>query len=292
MTERSAIDQLATVVVHHRRYPDVLTTIDALLAQGCDPRAFVVVDNSEDDELYERLAAGLPEDIMLIGVANEGYGPAVNAGLRQLREVDAARDRGLVLVSTHEALPGPEAVERLVQTLERDPSLAAAGPALVMSTAEGLTTWSLGGRLTRFLREPRHHGAGLPPEAIDGRPPRRCDWLDGAFCVYRRQALPVDPFRPDFFMYFEETELHTRLRRSGMTLACVPSAVVEQSSGGAPAFLLARNLQIFQRLHGRLVHRLLTVPAVISRKVVRRIMRGGPPGEIRDLLRGWRSAWR
>jgi GT2 family glycosyltransferase len=292
VTPAARLDQLATVVVHHRRYPGVLETIRALIEQGCDPRAFVVVDNSEDPEVLAQLRDGLPANVTLIDTPNRGYGPAVNVALDALDRLDAARDRAFVLVSTHEALPRPGAVARLVEALERDAGLAVAGPALVMETPHGLATWSLGGRLTPRLNEPRHRGEGTAPAAIESEPTRDCEWLDGAFCLYRRAALPPAPFSPDFFMYFEETELHARLRAAGHRLACVPAAVVEQSSGGAPPFLLARNLQLFQRRHGTRLHRLVTVPAVIARKAIRRRVRGGPPDEIGELLRGWYSGRR
>ena len=76
-------------------------------------------------------------------------------------------------------------------------------------------------------------------------------WLDGAFCLYRADLLRAMPFRTDFFLYFEETELHTRIRKAGYGVAWVPTASVEQSSTGVPPRLLGRNLQKYQHLHAR-----------------------------------------
>jgi GT2 family glycosyltransferase len=91
----------------------------------------------------------------------------------------------------------------------------------------------------------------------------------------------------EFFLYVEEVELHTRMRKAGWRILWVPAAMATQDSAGAPPFYLARNVQWFQRLHGNRAQQMLTVPAIIARRWLRRLIRGGPANEMRGLVEGW-----
>src|SRR6185503_16489141 len=55
----------------------------------------------------------------------------------------------------------------------------------------------------------------------------RADWLAGCFLLLRSDALKdVGGFDEAFFLYSEEVDLCTRLRRSGRRVAYLPSLTV------------------------------------------------------------------
>jgi N-acetylglucosaminyl-diphospho-decaprenol L-rhamnosyltransferase len=286
---------LGVVVIHHKNFPRILETVEALRREGCFDANILVVDNSEAPDLFARLTAALPATINTTSIANEGYGAAANHGIAVLRE----RDPGLefVLISTHEALPEPGAVGQLLMAIESDDRLGVVGPTLVHEVDGQRRVWSKGGYLTAALHEPRHVGAGdASPEAeaegADVGVTRR-SWVDGAFCLYRTAVFEALAFRTDFFLYFEETDLHARMVRQGYEIACVTAAVVEQQSDGIPPRLLGRNLQLFESAHGRWYHRAFTVPAIAARRAARKALRrDGPPHEVRLILQGWWEAVR
>jgi GT2 family glycosyltransferase len=283
---------IGAVVVHHANYPTVLGTINRIIEQGIPSDRLVVVDNSEDATLVNELRRSLPNGTTLEVIENKGYGQAANYGTASLLKTNPLLD--YILVSSHETVPAPGAIMALQHALEADPSLGVVGPTL-MSGAQNpgpRVYWSHGGILTRFLNEPRHV-AYLSPvgETLAGPVVRRA-WLDGAFCLYRTAPLSAMQFRDDFFLYFEETELHTRMRKHGYTVGWVPDASVEQTSNGVPPFLLGKNLQLFQRLHGTTMQRICSVPAVIVRRSARRLLGRGKHGEVGEIVRGWISALR
>lgn len=280
------MSRTGAIVVHHRNFPMVLRTIH-LLAESIPPSCLIVVDNSDDPDMLALLRQELPNTIAIHAVPNRGYGAAVNFGADILLAGEPNLD--YILVSTHETVPAKDAIILLQQALDDDPTLAVAGPSLVTREGGCSVYWSHGGRLSRFLNEPRHVAPGVPVTTpLTGEVERRA-WVDGAFCLYRAVVLAHTRFREDFFLYFEETELHTRLRRNGHQIGWVPAAIVEQSSDGIPPYLLARNLQRFQTLHGSLFQRALTVPIVILRRAIKKIARYDSKSEIGDLLRGWRD---
>lgn len=287
MTQRSdsQVDDVAAVVVHHRHFPGVLDTIRSLIDQGIATTSIVVVDNS-GDAVASRLSAALPDGCDFLEVENRGYGHAVNAAIDRIAHWPAPP--AYLLTSTHETLPEPGSIPALVAALAADATVAAAGPSLTTLSDGQKIYWSHGGYCTSWLNIPRHVGNGDPVgEPLTGNAVRR-DWVDGAFVMYRWSVLRDLGFREDFFLYFEETELHARLRKAGHAVVWVPGATVMQSTGGVPAYLQARNLQRYQRLHGNRWQQLLAVPV----SGLRRALRSGINATsevVREYIRGWRD---
>ena len=232
---------LSCIVVHFQSpgtLPATLTALDAAHVPGAST---VVVDNSLSDSDSEAArATAQSAGCLFIRVDNRGYAAAANSGL-QFLEARGLRTE-LVLLSTHESLPEPDAVERLIAAFESDPAIAVAGPLLFNSGPVGREVWSAGGRLSRVLKRPRHY-----TEELDGQSaPVDRAWLDGAFTLYETAVLERQRLDESYFLYFEETDLHVRLARLGRRVVVVPGAHASQSSNGIPPRLLGRNLFLFQ----------------------------------------------
>ena len=230
-------DTLAAVVIHHRRFPEVLQTVRSVLDSGVVPASVLVVDNSEDDGIAEALRDAA-EGWRVHTMANRGYGAAVNAAVPLLPDADH------VLVVTHEVRLDARSLQLMCQAVDATPTVAVAGPGLLL-TEDG-DVWSRGGVLTRHLRLPRQ----LVDDTGTSTGIHDVDWLDGACAVYRKSVLAEHPFREDFFLYFEETELHARLRSLGWRVVTVGGASATQSSEGMPPFWGCRNVVLFQRAQG------------------------------------------
>ena len=220
---------LSCIVVHFQSpgtLPATLTALDAAHVPGAST---VVVDNSLSDSDSEAArATAQSAGCLFIRVDNRGYAAAANSGL-QFLEARGLRTE-LVLLSTHESLPEPDAVERLIAAFESDPAIAVAGPLLFNSGPVGREVWSAGGRLSRVLKRPRHY-----TEELDGQSaPVDRAWLDGAFTLYETAVLERQRLDESYFLYFEETDLHVRLARLGRRVVVVPGAHASQSSNGIP----------------------------------------------------------
>lgn len=281
----SPIQDVSCVVVHHNNYPRVLATIESALHEGIPAQRLLVVDNSTDAVQTNALKGAIPTGVSFKHVLNKGYGHAVNAGFDALREADCLSSKFLVI--THEVQFSPGAVATLAAAFD-DPTVGAAGPTLLDANREGLT-WSAGGTLSRGLNLPAHVHMGASADEVADAPSVRRDWLDGACVMYDSQRYAEMRLREDFFLYFEEADLHVRLRATGASVLWVPRARASQSSDGVPAYFLTRNLQLFQAAHGTVLQRLAAVPIVILRSAARRSIRGGPSGELMAQLRGWKD---
>lgn len=273
---------VACILVHYRRFPDSIAAIESILRAGIAPENLHVVDTGEDSSTVALAAHCAREGVVFHAMPNRGYGAAVNHGMARIRPEETR----FTLVVTHEVILEANALVHLLQPFETDPTTAVVGPTLV-DLAQADVIWSTGGSLSPVLNMPTHHGAGPSSRIVKPPRPVRRDWVDGACCVYRSHLLARYGIREDFFLYFEETDLHARFRRDGLSVYWSPDAVAGQSSDGIPPYYLARNLQLFQRLHGRWWHRQFSVPLIAARRLVGRVLRGRSGAGIRDLLRGW-----
>ena len=276
------------VVVHHRNYPGVLTTLDAILEGGVPAEQVVLVDNSEDPKLAAVLQEEIPAGIRLLTQANLGYGHAANTGIHVLQS-DPLRPK-YILISTHETIPESDAISTMVQTL-RVTGADVVGPTLIDRECRGGRAWSTGGELSRFLNIPFHTRLELGAESYLWNPVERA-WLDGAFCLYSADALESFAFSEQYLLYFEEVDLQIRIRRAGGKVMWVPSARVTQTSSGTPAYYLTRNMCIFQSYHGNAAQRALAPPYSLLRLALGAIVRDKRTALIPDAWRGLRDGRR
>ena len=275
---------VAAIVVHHRGYDTVGGTVRSLLDEGIPPARLLVVDNSPDVDAPSRLDAALGVDVRVLRVPNRGYGAAANAGVEEIRRCCPEADA--ILISTHECRVEPGAVTALSAVLDGDGRVGLVGPILV--TGEWDVVWSAGGVLTPVLGIPRHTGHRLARSELPDTTARQCDWLDGAFVLYRAAALSHERFDENFFMYMEEVDLHLRLADRGWHVVCEPAAVVWQTSGGIPPYSLARNMQMLSARHGSLWSRIAATPWSVMRRAATGLRRGRAD-DVRELMAGWRD---
>ncbi|WP_104083789.1 glycosyltransferase [Cryobacterium sp. Y11] len=284
MSVNDAVDDVACIVVHHNSPATLVGTLEALCASGVPRAQILVVDNSSETPSTASLVA---EGFSVLYTSNRGYAAAVNDGLAHLNAKDFARP--FTLISTHESLAAPDAVRALRDELLADPSIAVAGPTLLNADLD-MQIWSVGGRLTPLLKLPRHHvnaGARMQEPVVDR------EWLDGAFTMYRTADL--EAFRLDevYFLYFEETDLHTRLRRAGRRVVWVPRARVSQRSSGIPSRLLGRNLLVFHSKLFSLTRGRMAVAFELGRSLARALLtKRGRWAAFPEIARGWRQGER
>lgn len=285
-TEMQERPEVCAVVVHHRSYDSLLETVSKILAEGVSPHKLVVVDNSEQPATSRQLEADLPEYVSLVSTANEGYGAAVNLGVRW--HVNNQTDASYLLVSTHESLPEAGAVCTMAAALDSNSQAAVVGPALVTG-AESSILWSLGGTFTKILGLPRHrfHKADRAElRALECAP---VAWLDGAFLLFRKAVIEELPIDERFFLYMEETDHQRRLSRLGWDILIEPRAVVWQSSKGIPPFYQTRNVQLFHAKNGSRLQRYASAPYITMRALVRDVLKKRGSGDWKPLLSGLRA---
>ena len=200
----------------------------------------VVIDNASSDHSVE-VARANRNTTVVANTRNVGFGVACNQGIAIARAIGSEH----VLFLNPDARLAPDALAALRNALETSPRHAIAGPDLRFPDGRPQPSRRRFPNLATLLVEStplQWRGGG-----IDGSPgwpliepiirryqcadladvPGTVDWISGACLLIRVTALAaVGGFDPAFFLYFEETDLAHRLRKSGWTCTYTPEARV------------------------------------------------------------------
>ena len=246
------------IIVNYHSAADVGRCLDFL---GPWPYGHIVlVDNSEDDgqaAALHQLAASRPEVVVLTPPDNLGFGRGCNVAFEQCHT-------DYVLLLNPDALIAATDVLKLAQALDAAPALGAVSPRIFWNEARSFllpsafaqtpavemgmalatrsaaaSRWAAG----RYLRH--EHRAMTSPNPVE------VNFLAGAVLLVRRQAVlrAGGLFDPDYFMFFEDSDLSRRLRKAAYRLAVVPtaSAVHEYRHKAFKAELMAASQQTYFR---------------------------------------------
>ncbi len=230
---------------------DLLAITDVMLS-------IVVLDNNSGAGEVAQLQQGIADmprgqhELHVLPFAeNFGFAGGMNRGIEF-----AAREKiPFVLVLNNDMRLPSDFVLPLLDVLRNDPAVGAVGPTVVHPDG---TVWAEGGELgfvPNGLRLIRH--GQKPSDVTDG--PAEVGFLTGACMMMRTEvAGGVGGFDRNYFMYWEDVAISSKLRRRGLRIVWLPWVRVEhlggQSSGGGRSplrkFLMACNAVRYLKAHG------------------------------------------
>lgn len=293
----------AIVTVAYRSAEDLPRLVASLPAAADGLRwSLVAVDNDGTDGLAAALRDS-PGVTVVSATGNLGYSGGLNVALAQVPPApvivvlnpDLTLAPGALRALVEGAAAGAATVPRILDAAGAlQPSLRRE-PSVFRSAGEGLfgDHWpSRPGVLAELIRE---------PEAYDV--PREVEWATGAaLAVPSDVVAALGPWDDDrFFLYSEETDYCRRLRRAGVPIRYVPTAVVVHEQGGSgrsaklDALQTVNKLRYYRKWHGRvasaafaatlLLHNVLRIAEPSARAslaaLFSRVARASLPGEPR-----------
>lgn len=210
-----------------------------------------VIDNGSTDgspgtikTVLETMAGeGWYETGLFTFETNLGFGPAYN---RALEELDCGYD--YLYCSNNDIAFCPNTLAPLVELLEQDSRAGIAGPR-VMSYAEP---------------DKLAHGAGFikapfcRPSFQDTQSVTSCDFVTGCAMLVRMSLIKEleHLFDPDFFAYWEDTDLCARARALGYNVAYNPEAKVLHKVSAATSNNDGRDMnpaRIYYKTHSKIL---------------------------------------
>lgn len=244
--EREAeVNGLAVIIVNYRTPDLAITSVAALEeARSAFPGLrVIVVDGGSGDGSAERIADAVAVNgwndwvTQLPLEVNGGFAFANNQAIALLAE-SGDMPEAIALINP-DARVRPGALAAMAALLDREPGAGAVGallthedgrpqssafrfPSIRGEFCRGART----GVIERLLRQPR--------TSIEARQALEVPWVTGAAVMFRTAALRQSGLFDDgFFLYFEETELMHRLRRTGWSIWHEPAAQVVHAGGAA-----------------------------------------------------------
>lgn len=237
---------IAVIIVNYGTADLCIAGVESVLSRqhGGHPVDIHLLDNASPGGDGDILAAahleqGWGERVTLWQEReNHGFGRGNNVVLETLARSDKAPD--YVFLLNPDAALENEALAILADRLDVTPGAAAAGAGIALPSGQSVTAAfrfpsARGefaqamnfGPVTRIFRD---RLVPLPADHPDGP----VDWVAGAAVMMRFPVIrDLGGFDPDFFLYYEEVELMSRIRRAGYDILYVPSARVSHTEGAA-----------------------------------------------------------
>jgi GT2 family glycosyltransferase len=197
----------------------------------------IVIDNNSGDDSVKQICQLHPEVIMISNVVNLGFGQANNQGIA------IAKGKYVFLLNSDTWLISNVAKSFFdYMEVSINSNVACCGAALLDS--DGRAQWSYGNfpslleaisSLGPFLFYKRYYIKHLSsavrncPEDISS-----VDYICGANMFIRKSILDkIGSFDPDFFLYFEETELSYRMKKAGYLSKILPQERIVHIEGAS-----------------------------------------------------------
>lgn len=308
---------LSVIIVNWRVRDLLRACLESIVSGTTMPPSdweIIVVDNDSRDGSVEMVREMFPGVRLVENAGNVGFGAANNQAL------PLARGRYLLLLNPDTSAP-PGALDHLVAEMDARPDAGAIGCRLLNSDGSYQTrsagyepsVWSVS---SHFLFLDRLLPSSLRPRPIyalsEPSAPASMGWVSGACILLRRAALNKRLFDERYFMYWEDVELCSRLRRSGWEIVYVPSIEIVhhegRSFGEASAEIQVHKVRSMRRyLHNRYsgLARLTCDCSIVAGFLLRTlvltagaVVRGGPALRerrrltlqfLREAVRGFRS---
>lgn len=224
-------------IVNYRSATDTLSALGRL-AQWPHGRIWLVdnsaceIDMADETSALVNAVADMRSVTLLTPANNLGFGRACNLAFAQ-------SNAELFLLLNPDAHIAPEDVLRLAHALSEQPKLGAVSPKIfwneqrsfVLPAAFPQTPWhsvalALATHSHRVTRWAANIGLKRAMRHMAEQRLYEVKFLAGAVMLLRRSAVlqAGGLFDPDYFMFFEDSDLSLRLRRAGHRLAMVPQA--------------------------------------------------------------------
>lgn len=211
---------------------------------GTCVKEIIVVDNNSTDGSPKQLGLAFPEVVWLMAGENLGFGRANNLGAKM-----ATGDYFFFLNPDTELLSAVPAL--LLELMEKDDSqtIAVAGASIVNEFGQPDVAFGNFPRPFSLLKElfPARLFPYTPHKETLEEGLLSVDYVSGADLFFRRSAFEtLGGFDPDFFLYYEETELQFRAARRGYKRVILTSARLMHLCGTPDHKLSARKISIFE----------------------------------------------
>lgn len=218
-----------------------------------------VVDNDSTTEEREKLEAFLqtwetPHEYIQAG-NNLGFAGGSNLGGKLALQQGAEY---VMLLNNDTYAPQKDMIERLVDAVERNQHVGAAGPLIRYAKSEKV--WWAGGYVSMLNGFTRHKGKGKKRSELGVLKEYNADYLTGCCLLMTKQAIEnIGLLDESYFLYYEEVDWAAKAHQQAYQLLFVPTAELEHdksaSTGEAgsnqlsktQAYYLARNAFVYAR---------------------------------------------
>jgi len=263
--ESRPLPTILTVIVNWNGKDDLLECLASIkkLRYPKSNHKVLVVDNGSNDSSCTAVSKIYPEIFMLENKRNIGYVEAVNQGI--IYGLNLGVD--YIWILNNDVVIQEDALKKLVEIGQQDEKMGVIAP-VIYSYNNPQTIDNVGYRInfwTGKLKKLKYNRDVFkdPKDQIDV-----VTTILGCSNLIKTSIFKkIGLLRKIYKLYFEETDFNVRAKRNGFRVVVVKEAKVWHKNASTMnkfvfyrAYLLLRNLFIFEMLNARLKHLLVFIP--------------------------------
>ena len=238
--------KISIVIVEYFSIEEIHTCIKSFPKNNKYPIEFIISSNScYSSEQQFKLKRDYLQYNWIFNEQNGGFAYAMNKGLSI-----ATGDYLVIMNPDCKILYG---IDRMVSFLQKHPKVGALGPkiqdknGLLQDTCRNYV--SLPSFIYRQIKRIITHKESVLTTSFDYNKIQTVDWIIGAFIMVSKKAYELTQgMSEDYFMYAEDLDWCTRIRKNGLEIVYYPKAIIEYK-GTRSARKSKKYAKIFLKSH-------------------------------------------
>lgn len=211
---------LSVIIVNYKSADHIINCLRSAFAFISSGNfEWIIVDNNSGDDSYDRISGLFPQVKWIQLDENAGFARANNAGIRSsTSELVLLLNPDTIILNDgiadcYHKLNNSEFIAAATQLLNPDKSAQITGNYFMKGSLNRLLPLPYLGRIARWLANIAGVKKTNLPEA---QTTEEVDWINGAFLMVKKAAIEkAGLLDEDFFLYYEEVEWCSRLRKQG-----------------------------------------------------------------------------
>jgi len=197
----------------------------------------IVVDNASSDNSCQMVKEIFPHTHLIESNENLGFGCGNNLGIK------VAKGKYVFLLNSDCELKN-NSIKILFDFMENNPNCGASGGNLydkndnynaALGLQYPLSEWITTHSILKFIYYKKYKELRYYQQNFNRTKSCEVGFITGADLMIKKTILDeVGSFNPQFFMYFEETELQWRIKKAGYKIFFVPESEIYHLEGGSP----------------------------------------------------------
>ena len=231
---------LSIIIVNYKSKAYLRSCLMSILKERDVEYEIIVVDNASGDGSTQMVESNFPNVCLIKNMENLGFAKANNIALKH------ASGKYILLLNPDTELTG-NTLKTCVSFMEKEKNVAAAGCKVIYPDGRiqiscgklpGIQSAFWGGEsankiFRKLFPDKTFVGAcGISLDTIDKK--QEVENLLGAFVIIRKDVFSrLGYFDENMFVYFEESDLFHRIKKSGEKVMYIPETTVIHHAGGS-----------------------------------------------------------
>lgn len=238
----------------------------------------LVIDNKSNDGSQAAVSLYYPEVSLIENERNLGYVRAVNQGIAYGME----REIDYIWVFNNDVAVEKDSLKRLIEVGQQDENIGVIAP-VVYSYSNPETIDNIGYKINFWTGRLKKLKCGRDIFRNKGDEIAKVDSILGCSNLIKTSVFKkIGSFQTIYGVYFEETDFNVRAAQKGFRVVVVKEARVWHKNASTMnkfifrrAYLLLRNLFLFELLNAKLMHLLVFIPYYFFIHIPYFLLRGG-----------------